>query len=179
MAILPIITLPDPLLRKSSAPVERVDDELRKLADDMLETMYDAPGVGLAAVQVGVPRRLIVLDTAKDDEPPKPLVLINPEIVTLGSELRMHEEGCLSIPDVRIEIDRPSTVTVCFLDRDGKPRELNAEGLLATAIQHEVDHLNGKLIIDFLSRLKRDIIVRKFKKQAKSETAKSSAPASD
>jgi peptide deformylase len=169
MAILPIITLPDPLLRKASAPIERIDDELRKLADDMLETMYDAPGVGLAAVQIGVPRRMIVLDTAKDEEPPKPLVLINPEIVTLGPELRMHEEGCLSIPDVRIEIDRPSTVTVRFLDRDGKPQELAAEGLLATAIQHEVDHLNGKLIIDFLSRLKRDIIVRRFRKQAKTE----------
>jgi peptide deformylase len=179
MAILPIITLPDPLLRKASAPVERVDDELRKLADDMLETMYAAPGVGLAAVQIGVPRRLIVLDTAKDEEPPKALVLINPELVTLGSELKMHEEGCLSIPDVRIEIERPSTLTVRFLDRAGKPQELNAEGLLATAIQHEVDHLNGKLIIDFLSRLKRDIIVRKFKKQAKAEMAKGPAPASE
>jgi len=172
MAILPILTLPDPLLRKASAPVERVDDALRKLADDMLETMYDAPGVGLAAVQVGVPRRLIVLDTAKDKAPPKPLVLINPEIVTLGSELRMHEEGCLSIPDVQVEIERPSTVTIRYLDREGKPQELKAEGLLATAIQHEIDHLDGKLIIDFLSRLKRDIIVRKFKKQAKTETTR-------
>ena len=133
--------------------------------------MYAAPGVGLAAVQVGVPRRLIVLDTAKDeDEPPRPLVLINPEIVTLGSEMRQHEEGCLSIPDVRIEIERPASVTVRYLDRDGKPQELAAEGLLATAIQHEIDHLNGRLIIDFLSRLKRDIIVRRFKKQAKAES---------
>ena len=107
MTVLPIITLPDPLLRKSSAPIERIDADVRKLAADMLETMYAAPGVGLAAVQVGVPRRLIVLDTAKDEEPPQPLVLINPEIVTLGSELRQHEEGCLSIPDVRIDIDRP------------------------------------------------------------------------
>ena len=169
MTVKPIITLPDPLLRKASAPVERVDEELRKLADDMLETMYAAPGVGLAAVQVGVPRRLVVLDTAKDEEPPRPLVLINPEIVTLGSEMRLHEEGCLSIPDVRIEIERPASLTVRYLDREGKPQELAAEGLLATAIQHEIDHLNGKLIIDFLSRLKRDIIVRKFKKQAKAE----------
>ena len=169
MAMLPIITLPDPLLRKASAPVERIDEGVRKLADDMLETMYAAPGVGLAAVQVGVPRRLIVLDTAKDEEPPQPLVLINPEIVSLGSEMRLHEEGCLSIPDVRIEIERPATLTVRYLDRDGKPQELAAEGLLATAIQHEIDHLNGKLIIDFLSRLKRDIIVRKFKKQAKAD----------
>ncbi len=171
MAILPIITLPDPILRKKSAEVERVDEELRKLADDMLETMYDAPGVGLAAVQVGVPRRLIVLDTAKDEGPHRPLVLINPEIVSLGSEMRLHEEGCLSIPDVRIEIERPGSVAVRFLDREGKPQELQAEGLLATAIQHEIDHLNGKLIIDFLSRLKRDIIVRRFKKQAKAEAS--------
>jgi peptide deformylase len=171
MTIKPIITLPDPLLRKASAPIERVDEEVRKLADDMLETMYKAPGVGLAAVQVGVPIRLIVLDTAKEEEEPRPLVLINPEIVTLGSEMRLHEEGCLSIPDVRIDIERPSSLTVRYIDRDGKLQELAAEGLLATAIQHEVDHLNGKLIIDYLSRLKRDIIVRKFKKQAKAEVS--------
>ena len=167
MTVLPIITLPDPLLRKSSAPIERIDADVRKLAADMLETMYAAPGVGLAAVQVGVPRRLIVLDTAKDEEPPQPLVLINPVIVTLGSQMRQHEEGCLSIPDVRIDIDRPDMLIVRYLDLDGKSRELEAKGLLATAIQHEIDHLNGKLIIDFLSRLKRDIIVRRFKKQAK------------
>ncbi len=172
MAILPIITLPDPVLRKNSAPVERVDDDLRKLADNMLETMYDAPGVGLAAVQVGIPRRIIVLDTSKDEDNPTPLVLINPEIVTLGPELRLHEEGCLSIPDVQVEIERPSTLTVRYLDRDGKPQEMTAEGLLATAIQHEVDHLDGKLIIDFLSRLKRDMVIRKFKKLAKGETGK-------
>jgi peptide deformylase len=167
MTVRPIITLPDPLLRRKSAPVERIDAGLRELADGMLETMYAAPGVGLAAVQVGVPRRLIVLDTAKEEEPRRPLVLINPEILSLGSELRLHEEGCLSIPDVRIEIERPASVRVRYLDLDGRPQELDAEGLLATAIQHEIDHLNGRLIIDFLSRLKRDIIVRKFKKQAK------------
>jgi peptide deformylase len=171
MAKLPIITLPDPLLRKPSEPVARVDDELRRLMDDMLETMYAAPGVGLAAVQVGVPRRLIVLDTAKDGEEAKPLCMVNPEIVTLGSELRTHEEGCLSIPDVRIEIERPASLTVRYLDREGKRQQLAAEGLLATAIQHEIDHLNGKLIIDFLSRLKRDIIIRKFKKQAKADAS--------
>jgi peptide deformylase len=169
MAKLDIITLPDPILRKVSAPIERVDEELLRLADDMLETMYAAPGVGLAAVQVGVPRRLIVLDTAKDEQPPQPLVMINPQIVSLGSEMRLHEEGCLSIPDERIEIERPATVVVRYLDREGKPQELAAEGLLATAIQHEIDHLNGKLIIDFLSRLKRDIIVRKFRKKAKAD----------
>jgi peptide deformylase len=167
MALLPIITLPDPLLRKMSARVERVDDDLRRLADDMLETMYDAPGVGLAAVQVGIPRRLIVLDTSGKDEERRPLVLINPEILSLGSEMRAHEEGCLSIPDVRVDIERPGSLRVRYLDRNGKQQELEADGLLATAIQHEVDHLNGRLIIDFLSRLKRDIIVRKFKKQAR------------
>jgi peptide deformylase len=169
MTTLPILTLPDPLLRKKSAPVERIDAELGKLADDMLETMYAAPGVGLAAVQVGVLRRLIVLDTAKENDPPSPLVMINPEIVSLGSELRLHEEGCLSIPDERVEIERPSTLTVRYLDREGKTQELAAEGLLATAIQHEIDHLNGKLIIDFLSRLKRDMVIRRFKKLAKAE----------
>jgi peptide deformylase len=170
MAKLPIITLPDPILRKLSTPVERVDDELRRLADDMLETMYDAPGVGLAAIQVGVPRRLFVLDVADDDEKPAPLVLFNPEIVALGSETRLHEEGCLSIPDFRVEIERPASLTLSYIDRDGNPRELDAEGLLATAIQHEINHLDGKLIIDFLSPLKRDMVVRKFKKQAKAST---------
>jgi peptide deformylase len=170
MAKLPIVTLPDPILRKLSTPVERVDDELRRLADDMLETMYDAPGVGLAAIQVGVPRRLFVLDVADEDEKPAPLVLFNPEIVALGSETRLHEEGCLSIPDFRVEIERPASLTLSYIDRDGNPRELDAEGLLATAIQHEINHLDGKLIIDFLSPLKRDMVVRKFKKQAKAST---------
>jgi peptide deformylase len=169
MAKLPIITLPDPRLRKASEPVARVDDALRRLMDDMLETMYAAPGVGLAAVQVGRPIRLLVLDTAKDEEPPRPLAMVNPEIVKLDKETRVHEEGCLSIPEVRVEIERPASLTVRYTDRDGKQKELSAEGLLATAIQHEIDHLNGKLIIDYLSRLKRDMIVRKFKKQAKAE----------
>jgi peptide deformylase len=171
MAKLPIITLPDPLLRTVSAPVERVDDDLRTLMDDMLEAMYAAPGVGLAAIQVGVPRRLVVLDVAEDGEDPAPLCLVNPEIVTLGPEMRLHEEGCLSIPDVRVEIERPSTLTVRYLDREGELRELAADGLLATAIQHEINHLDGKLIIDFLSSLKRDMVVRKFKKQARSAEA--------
>jgi peptide deformylase len=187
----PIITLPDPLLRQASAPIERVDDELGRLIDDMLETMYAAPGIGLAAVQVGVPRRLIVVDVAEREEKeraeaagvgqPKsarkqttepasdPIVLINPEIIELGSELAPYEEGCLSIPDVRVDIERPSSVTVRYLDRKGSPRELAADGLLATVLQHEIDHLDGKLIIDFLSRLKRDIIVRRFRKQAKAD----------
>lgn len=177
MAKLPIITLPDPLLRERSLPVERIDDDLRRLADDMLETMYAAPGVGLAAVQVGVPRRLLVLDVTDEPEgeeqcrePANPLVMINPLITDLGDERRMHEEGCLSIPDVRIDIERPSTLKVRFLDRDGRERVLEAGGLLATAIQHEMDHLDGRLIIDFLSKLKRDIIVRRFKKLARQES---------
>jgi peptide deformylase len=170
MTKLPIVTLPDAGLRKPSAPVERVDDDVRRLLDDMLETMYAAPGVGLAAVQVGVPRRMLVLDVAGDDEEAQPLFIINPEIVRLGSEMRMHEEGCLSIPDVRIEIERPSEIVVRYIDREGKQQELSANGLLATALQHEIDHLNGKLIIDFLSRLKRDMIVRRFRKQAKTES---------
>ena len=168
MAKLPIILLPDPLLRQPSAPIERIDDELSRLIDDMLETMYAAPGVGLAAVQVGVPRRLLVLDVSdKEEEGQQPIAMINPEIVSLGGEMRMHEEGCLSIPDVRIEIERPASLTVRYTDRDGQTQELAADGLLATAIQHEIDHLDGKLIIDFLTRLKRDMIVRRFRKQAK------------
>jgi peptide deformylase len=171
MSTLPIITLPDPKLRLVSTPVEQVDAELLKLADDMLETMYDAPGIGLAAVQVGVLKRLIVLDVSDDDDQPKPMTFINPEILKVGDATRVHEEGCLSIPDFRVDIERPATITVGYLDRDGKPRELIADGLLATALQHEIDHLNGKLIIDFLSRLKRDIVVRKFKKIAREASA--------
>lgn len=171
MAKLPIITLPDPILRQISAPIERVDDDLRRLVEDMFETMYAAPGVGLAAVQVGLPRRLLVLDATEEGEERRPLAMINPEILALGEAKRSYEEGCLSIPDVRVEIERPASVRVRFLDLEGRPQELEADGLLATAIQHEIDHLDGRLIIDFLSRLKRDIIVRKFKKLAKGGVA--------
>lgn len=172
MSTLPIITLPDPLLRKVSEPVERIDAELLKLADDMLETMYDAPGIGLAAVQVGIPKRLVVLDVSDDDDKPNPMTLINPEVLKVeGNATRVHEEGCLSIPDFRIDIERPANIVVGYLDREGKPRELAADGLLATALQHEIDHLNGKLIIDFLSRLKRDMVVRKFRKLAREASA--------
>jgi peptide deformylase len=172
MPKLEIITLPDPLLRKISTPIERVDADILKLADGMLEAMYAAPGLGLAAVQVGVTKRLVVLDVAVDEgeeQEKHALTLINPEILARGPETRLHEEGCLSIPDFRLEIERPSTVTVGYIDRAGKRQELAAEGLLATALQHEIDHLNGKLIIDFLSRLQRDIVVRKFKKQVRGE----------
>ena len=167
MPTMPIIKLPDPRLRQISEPVAAVDDGVRQLVADMLDTMYAAPGVGLAAIQVGVAKRIVVLDTASDKEPPRPMVLINPEIVKVGEATKTYEEGCLSIPDVRIDIERPATLEVRFMDRDGRPQTLTADGLLATAIQHEIDHLNGKLIIDFLSRLKRDIIVRRFKKAAK------------
>ncbi len=167
MSKLPIIILPAPLLRAKSAPIERVDDDVRRLAADMLETMYAAPGIGLAAIQVGVPRRLLVLDVSEKEDEQNPLVMINPEIVKLGDELVPYEEGCLSIPDVRVEIERPSSLTVRFIDREGRQQQLDADGLLATAVQHEMDHLDGRLIIDFLSRLKRDMIVRRFKKQAR------------
>lgn len=140
---------------------------MRRLIGDMLETMYDAPGIGLAAIQVAVPKRLLVVDVTDKDEERNPIAMINPEIVRLGDQGRVYEEGCLSIPDVLVDIERPSAVTVRYIDREGKPQELNAEGLLATAIQHEMDHLDGKLIIDFLSRLKRDMVVRRFKKQAR------------
>jgi len=170
MSLLPIITIPDPILRQVADRVERVDDTLRRLADDMLETMYEAPGIGLAAPQVGVSRRLIVLDVSDKDGEKQPIVMVNPEIVRLGDERRIYEEGCLSIPDVKVEIERPAALSVRFLDRDGRVQELAADGLLATAIQHEIDHLDGRLIIDFLSRLKRDMIVRRFKKQGRVDT---------
>lgn len=167
MAKLPIITLPDPLLRTQSAPIEQIDDTTRRLIEDMLESMYAAPGIGLAAVQVAVPRRLLVLDVTDKDEPRQPIAMINPEILKLGDTSRVYEEGCLSLPDVLVDIERPASVTVRYLDRDGRQQVLEADGLLATAIQHEMDHLDGKLIIDFLSRLKRDMVVRRFKKHAR------------
>ena len=168
MSVLPIITIPDPVLRKISDPVERIDSAVVKLMDDMLETMYDAPGIGLAAIQVGIPQRIVVIDTADEGEGRQPLCLVNPEIVKLGSATRLYEEGCLSIPDITVEIERPDTVTVRYIDRAGKQQEIEADGLLATALQHELDHLDGHLIIDFLSRLKRDMIIKKFKKQSRS-----------
>jgi peptide deformylase len=167
MSIKPLIILPDPLLRLVSKPVERVDSGLLKFAGDMLDTMYDAPGIGLAAIQVGEPLRLVVIDLAKEDEPPAPQVFINPEIVASGDGANVHEEGCLSIPDYYAEVERPDTLTVRYLDRDGKQQEILADGLLATCLQHEIDHLNGVLFIDHISKLKRDMVVRKFKKLAR------------
>ena len=171
MAVLPILTLPDPVLRKKAKPVERIDAELRRLMDDMLATMYDAPGIGLAALQVGVLRRLIVMDPAKDEAPKSPLVMVNPEILDRSEEMRTHEEGCLSIPDFTAEIERPARTRVSYIDREGKKREAELEGIWSTLVQHEIDHLNGVLFIDYLSRLKRDMVVRKFTKQKRTEKA--------
>ncbi|WP_019172668.1 peptide deformylase [Pseudaminobacter salicylatoxidans] len=167
MTIKPLIILPDPVLRQISKPVERVDGDLRKLADDMLETMYDAPGIGLAAIQIGIPLRLLVIDLAKDGEDKVPMVVINPEILDRSDDRSVYEEGCLSIPDYYAEVERPASVRAKFLDRDGKEQEITAEGLLATCLQHEIDHLNGVLFIDYISKLKRDMVMRKFKKLAK------------
>ena len=165
MAILPILTAPDPRLREISKPVEMVTDELRQLMDDMLETMYDAPGIGLAAIQVGVPKRIIVMDLAGEEEEPNPRYFVNPEILDPSEELAVYQEGCLSVPEFFDEVERPATCRVKYLDYDGEEIILEADGLLATCIQHEMDHLNGVLFIDHLSRLKRDRVLRKLKKE--------------
>ncbi len=171
MAILPIITIPDPILRKEAAPIELVDETLRRLVDDMLATMYEAPGIGLAAPQVGISRRVIVMDPSGDEEAKTPLAMVNPELLERSEEMRIYEEGCLSIPEITAEIERPARVRVRFLDRDGRPQEAELEGMWATLVQHEIDHLNGVLFIDYLSRLKRDMIVKKFTKQRRLEQA--------
>ncbi len=169
MTIRPIVKLPDPVLKQLSQPVERVDDELRALVGDMLQTMYDAPGIGLAAVQVGIPRRLLVVDLAKEDKPKDPHAFINPEIIWSSDETSVYEEGCLSIPDVFYDVERPAEVKVRYIDEQGKPQEMHCTGLMATCIQHEIDHLNGVLFIDHLSRLKRTMVVRKFTKMARQQ----------
>ncbi|ANH02626.1 MULTISPECIES: peptide deformylase [Shinella] len=167
MTIKPLIILPDPILRQVSKPIETVDSEVKKLADDMLETMYDAPGIGLAAIQIGVARRMLVLDVSKEGEDKKPLVFINPEVVSASDARSVYEEGCLSIPDYYAEVERPAAITVKHLDRDGKEQLTEADGLLATCLQHEIDHLNGVLFIDHISKLKREMVIRKFTKAAK------------
>ena len=172
MTIKPLIILPDPILREVSKPIETMDSEVRKLADDMLETMYDAPGIGLAAIQIGVARRMLVLDVSKEGEDKKPLVFINPEIVASSDARSVYEEGCLSIPDYYAEVERPATITVRHLDRDGKEQMTEADGLLATCLQHEIDHLNGVLFIDHISKLKREMVIRKFTKAAKMRGSK-------
>lgn len=169
MAIRPILFLPDKLLRQVSKPVARVDDAVRALVADMFETMYAAPGVGLAAVQIGVPKRVVTIDATRgdDDDEKNPIALINPEIVWESEERISHEEGCLSIPEYVEQVVRPERVKVRFLDLDGKQQELDADGLLARVVQHEVDHINGVLFIDHLSKLKRDRVIKKYAKAAK------------
>lgn len=167
MTIRPLVILPDTRLRLLSEPVGPVTDEIRTLAADMLETMYDAPGVGLAAIQIGVPKRVVTIDTSKDENAREPRVFIDPEVVWSSEEKRVYDEGCLSIPEFYGEVERPDRVRVRFRDLDGQEREIEADGLLATCIQHEIDHLNGVLFIDHLSKLKRDRVVKKFAKAAK------------
>ena len=163
----PIIIEPDPILRKKSQSLENVDNDLRKLLDDMLETMYKAPGIGLAAVQIGILKRLIVIDISKEDQKKNPLFLINPEIINKSSNTSVYEEGCLSLPGQFAEIQRPAECTVKYLDYEGKAKQLKVDGLLSTCVQHEVDHLNGILFIDYLSKLKKDMIIKKLVKHKK------------
>jgi peptide deformylase len=172
MAILPIIELPDPRLRQISTPVETFDDDLQRMIDDMFETMYDAPGIGLAAIQVGVPKRLLVIDLQEEEEGVKnPRVFINPEFSDPSEELNVYSEGCLSIPDQFADVERPASIRAKWLDRDGKPHDEVIEGLLATCLQHEVDHLEGIVFTDHLSRMKRDMLLKKLEKQRKQNRA--------
>jgi|SRR5580704_6366698 peptide deformylase len=167
MALRDIIILPDKRLRLVSEPAKKIDPELRLLVEDMFETMYEAPGIGLAAIQIGVPKRVIVMDLAKKDEPKEPRVIINPQLLWRSEERRIYEEGCLSIPEFYEEVERPAMVRVKFLDVTGAEQELEASGLLATCLQHEIDHLDGVLFIDHISKLKRDRVIKKFAKAAK------------
>lgn len=170
MALLTILEFPDPRLRTIAEPVEQVDDEVRTLIDDMFETMYDAPGIGLAATQINVHKRIVVIDLSDDRS--EPLVMINPEYEILTDEHELMQEGCLSVPGFYENVDRPNRIRLKALDRDGQPFELNAEGLLAVCIQHELDHLNGKLFVDHISRLKRDRIRGKLEKKHKLEAVR-------
>lgn len=167
-----ILIIPDRVLREVSAPVETIGDDTRALIDDMLETMYAAPGIGLAAIQIGIPQRVVTIDISKDDDsPPDPIALVNPEIIWTSEERRVYEEGCLSIPEYFEEVERPDRCVVRFQDRDGETREIEADGLLSTCVQHEMDHLNGVLFIDHLSRLKREKVMRKFTKMKRQAVA--------
>lgn len=170
MTIKPLIYLPDPLLKQVSKPIETVDSQLQTFADDMLETMYEAPGIGLAAIQVGEPIRMLVLDVSKEEDEKNPQVFINPEILSSSDLRSTYEEGCLSIPGYYAEVERPAEIRVRYLDRDGKQQEIGAEGILATCLQHEIDHLDGILFIDHISRLKREMVVKKFTKASKTGT---------
>jgi len=170
MAILPILVTPHPCLKETAQPVDSVDETIRTLMDDMLETMYEAPGIGLAAPQVGVSKRVIVIDIAAKGEDPAPLCIANPEITWVSDEINTYEEGCLSVPAQYAEVKRPAQVKVKFLDRNNTEQEVEADGLLATCLQHEIDHLNGTLFIDHLSKLKRDMVLRKLKKHLSTAT---------
>jgi len=172
MAIREIIKLPDKRLRLISEPVKQIDAGIRKLVDDMFETMYKAPGIGLAAIQLGVAKRVITLDLSKKEDDYEPQVFINPEILWQSEARAKFEEGCLSIPDYYEEVERPAEVKVKYLDLAGKKREIDAKGLLATCLQHEIDHINGVLFIDHLSKLKRDRVIKRFTKAAKSSATK-------
>ena len=167
MSILKIIKEPDPILRKKSQPVDRVDENIQRLMNDMLETMYQAPGIGLAAPQVGILKRVIVIDIAKDDEPKKPLYIVNPKIIWKSEEVITREEGCLSIPGYFAEITRPAKCRIQYLDYNGNEKEDEVDNLLSTCIQHEVDHCDGVLFIDYLSKLKKDMIIKKLIKTNK------------
>jgi peptide deformylase len=167
MAVREIIKLPDKRLRLKSEPVKRIDAGIRKLVDDMFETMYDAPGIGLAGIQIGVAKRVVILDLSKKEEQHQPQVFINPQITWKSQEKSTYEEGCLSIPEYYEEVERPAEVKVKYLDLDGKEHEIEAKGLFATCLQHEIDHINGILFIDHISKLKRDRITKKFSKAAK------------
>jgi peptide deformylase len=167
MAVRPLVIVPDSQLRLISKPVERMDAPMRRLVDDMFETMYDAPGIGLAAIQIGQPLRLVTMDVSRRDDSKEPMVLVNPEIVWASEETREMEEGCLSIPEYYETVARPDRVRVAFRDVDFNPREIEADGVLATCIQHEIDHLNGVLFIDYLSKLKRERVMRRFQKLAR------------
>ena len=164
MAVKQILTEPNKFLRQISKPVEKVGDEERKLMDDMLDTMYAAPGIGLAAIQIGIPKRIIVMDISRDENKKEPLYFVNPVIKNKNENKSRYEEGCLSVPDQFAEIDRPSKCEVEYLDYNGKKQLLKADGLLATCIQHEIDHLEGILFIDYLSKLKKSMIIKKLSK---------------
>ena len=167
MAVRDILILPDNRLRLLSKPVAKIDAATRKLVEEMFETMYDAPGIGLAAIQIGEPKRIVTMDLAKKDEPKEPQVFINPELISKSDASNIHEEGCLSIPEYYEDVERPAAVKLRYLDLDGKQHEIDADGLLATCIQHEIDHLDGVLFIDHISKLKRDRVIKKFTKAAK------------
>lgn len=171
MALLPIITAPDPILETVSTPVEQVTDEVRQQLDDMLETMYAAPGIGLAAIQVGIAKRMLVIDVSREGEDKNPLYIINPEITWASDDDQVYEEGCLSLPDHYAEVARPAEVKVSYLDRNGEQQEMHAEGMLAICLQHEMDHLDGILFVDHISALKRNMILRKLLKQKRLATA--------